>query len=671
MTSDPTRAAGERFDSWKAIADYLKRDVATVRRWEKEVGLPVHRVPGGPGRSVFAYRSEIDAWLARPQPEAPPAATLPATGRRRIPRPSWLALGATVFLTGAFGIIGPLDRTTAPSTVPPVDLVAQRLWAGDDVDASGSVSRDGRWLSYVDWRQTGNLMLRDLITADAVPLSHKKSWAESPEFSLGSAISSDGRRIAFGWMTATGTAELRLAEPSRAAIRTIYARPDLEGMWPFDWSPDGRHIVALLVENSARNHLALIEVTTGEAAVLKEFDWRTPERAFFSPSGEHVAYDVVLADDARDRDVVVLKIDGGQEIRPVLHPADDRVAGWTRSGSLLFTSDRSGAYALWQLAFDGARIGAVQLLKADVGRVSPLGVTNDGAIIYSVAARLRRLAMARLDPSTAMLIAPAQPTTVWLPPGIHEWRVAWAPGGRSLAVIPTRGGPRGSPVGLVIDVTTGDQRHVPLIFDSVAAFAWTADGLGLYVAGRRQGQRGLFHLNLADGSARALRTSESIGHVSVSPDGRILYLSVYGKDPGILRFEVATGAARWVYRGPTWDIAAGPDGRRLAMIAGRNPDLAVSLLSLDDGAIDTLYASRHDGLGALAWSADGTRLFFTTQTGDQLWSLSIRERRARPTGLAAADLTDVSIHADGSRVALTSGSIASEIWRLNGLAPGR
>ena len=32
-----------RLDSWKEIAVYLERTPATVRRWEKEEGLPVHR----------------------------------------------------------------------------------------------------------------------------------------------------------------------------------------------------------------------------------------------------------------------------------------------------------------------------------------------------------------------------------------------------------------------------------------------------------------------------------------------------------------------------------------------------------------------------------------------------------------------------------------------------
>lgn len=66
----------ERLDSWKAIAEYLQRDAATVRRWEQTLGLPVRRVAGGRGRSVFAYTAEIDAWLkARDTviPAPPPA----------------------------------------------------------------------------------------------------------------------------------------------------------------------------------------------------------------------------------------------------------------------------------------------------------------------------------------------------------------------------------------------------------------------------------------------------------------------------------------------------------------------------------------------------------------------------------------------------------------------
>jgi len=74
-----------RLDSWKEIALYLRRDVRTVRRWEKSQGLPVHRHQHQKAASVYAYRAELDAWwtaekerlsdLSAPDAGAGPAAT--------------------------------------------------------------------------------------------------------------------------------------------------------------------------------------------------------------------------------------------------------------------------------------------------------------------------------------------------------------------------------------------------------------------------------------------------------------------------------------------------------------------------------------------------------------------------------------------------------------------
>ncbi|NIM90596.1 MAG: hypothetical protein GTO17_06570 [Candidatus Aminicenantes bacterium] len=51
-------------DSWKDISKYLGRDIRTCYRWEKELGLPIHRIDDKSTRSkVFAYKSEIDQWL--------------------------------------------------------------------------------------------------------------------------------------------------------------------------------------------------------------------------------------------------------------------------------------------------------------------------------------------------------------------------------------------------------------------------------------------------------------------------------------------------------------------------------------------------------------------------------------------------------------------------------
>jgi len=54
---------GTRLDGWKEIAVYLDRGERTVKRWEKERGLPTHRIPGEGRPSVFAYTTELQEWI--------------------------------------------------------------------------------------------------------------------------------------------------------------------------------------------------------------------------------------------------------------------------------------------------------------------------------------------------------------------------------------------------------------------------------------------------------------------------------------------------------------------------------------------------------------------------------------------------------------------------------
>lgn len=56
---------GRRLESWGEIAAYLSRDVRTVQRWERNLGLPVHRLDVGKQGTVFAYTAELDQWLRR------------------------------------------------------------------------------------------------------------------------------------------------------------------------------------------------------------------------------------------------------------------------------------------------------------------------------------------------------------------------------------------------------------------------------------------------------------------------------------------------------------------------------------------------------------------------------------------------------------------------------
>jgi len=62
----------ERLQSWKEIGAYLKRDVRTVRRWEADEGLPVHRHGHKKLPSVYAYKPELDQWRGSREKELAP-----------------------------------------------------------------------------------------------------------------------------------------------------------------------------------------------------------------------------------------------------------------------------------------------------------------------------------------------------------------------------------------------------------------------------------------------------------------------------------------------------------------------------------------------------------------------------------------------------------------------
>jgi hypothetical protein len=149
MPENPS--AHGRLDSWKEIADYLKRDVRTVIRWEKEKRLPVHRVPGGLRQSVFAYANEIDDWLEKgamglalsPQQSANAASVIQepsalerqvgvATAPQARPRSTYLVLALGIGLVAV--ILGWLVFTThTVRSNPPlrIDFTANSIQAFD------------------------------------------------------------------------------------------------------------------------------------------------------------------------------------------------------------------------------------------------------------------------------------------------------------------------------------------------------------------------------------------------------------------------------------------------------------------------------------------------------------------------------------------------------------
>ena len=111
---------GDRLMGWKAIGNYVGRDARTARRWEAERGLPVHRVPGGGGASVWADSEALRLWLAGDGAEPPTTPPIASPTRLSLRRWVTAAIAAAIALTalavwnGRAGRSDPVAARSAP-----------------------------------------------------------------------------------------------------------------------------------------------------------------------------------------------------------------------------------------------------------------------------------------------------------------------------------------------------------------------------------------------------------------------------------------------------------------------------------------------------------------------------------------------------------------------------
>ncbi|UCC71898.1 MAG: PD40 domain-containing protein [Gemmatimonadota bacterium] len=580
----------------------------------------------------------------------------------------------------AAGIPGAV-AATALSEQDSTPIVVRRVWGGPQVDLEGGVSYDGRYLSFVDWYETGNLAVRDLKTGEVRRLTDRDPSGEGWEWAEGSKISPDGEHVTFSWYNSLETYEVRIVGTDGTGLRTIYRDESVEWVAPAAWSPDGEHILAHASRRGDTSQILLISVADGYARVLKTTGRRRPKQMSFSPDGRYVIYDLEVEEGSVNRDVYLIEIDGSHERPLVEHPANDFVLGWAPDGEhILFASGRMGTIGAWLLKVkDGKPDGSPRLVKPDMWRMTPLGFTRDGSYYYGVSTTMRNVYIATLDMSTGELLAAPAPVTRRMS-GKNTYP-AWSPNGRYLAyqsVREQRSGGTGFPLISIRSVETGEIRQFrPKHAKFVAPRLWSKDGQHIIGFGRDEEDRfGLFRVHVQTGEAEAFDNFWGVdiaGPLGLSPDGRSLYYKVWLEDgAGIAVRGLEGGSGRLLYR---WNrggrAALSPDASYLAFdeySEGRGM-LMVMPSSGEEPRVLVEFPPEGGGPGQIAWTPDGKSVVYRNDR--ELWCVGLDGGEARRLEFADGSMRHVRFHPDGRRIAYDAErGGGAEVWVMEDFLAG-
>jgi Tol biopolymer transport system component len=667
-------------DSWKAIAAHLKRDVRTVRRWEKLEGLPVRRHLHQSRSSVYAYPSEIDAWAASRQPRRQEI----SAWRRAAPS---IAFAAVLMLSLLLVADAPFSATALAQQQP--GMTSRRVWTGD---TSGTVSPDGRYISYSDWETSspvaewGTLRVRDIATGTDRALATRTGESRD-RHSYASAISRDGAQVAYDWCRrGDGDCEIRTVNLRGGSARRVFD----SGAYvePKDWSPDGKWIAVILANfDDHTTQIGLLAVQDGSLRVLKSVDWRGPNRVFFSPDSRNLGFDLPASDTSNERDVFVLAVDGSREVPAVVYPSRDTMMGWSPDGKhLLFASDRGGSIGLWALPFtEGKPGGAPVLVKANIGDAWSMGVTSAGALYMGVSAGDRDIQVSSIDLTRGTQIGPSvKPIQNFV--GSNRLPT-WSRDGKYLAYISTRGVPDGWVIG-IRSLETGEIQELRPRLLYPQGLSWAPDGRSFVLFARDlKGREGVFRVDAhtAEVVPIVVPVAERLSYEGFfwSPDGKRLY---YHSQAGtIYERDLTSGKEREVIRGPFGPISLSPDGRWIAASKRDSPNHlgAVVLIPVDGGEQRELLRLTEPqqwiNNTSMPWTPDGRAILVRKMLAaggetSELWLVPIADGLPRKLDFDANRVAPyapgrISLSPNGRQVAFVSGRWKSEVWVLEDFLP--
>jgi Tol biopolymer transport system component len=653
----------DRLDSWKKIASYLKRDVSTVQRWERREGMPVHRHLHDKLGSVFAFRSELDAWWQSRQAgleelaagdELPAPESQPDEPRRRRPKiglayltqPLSLAVIAAALLGGAlFWLV--LPRNDAWRS-PLANARFTRLSDFSGAEQAAALSRDGRQVAFLAERN-GHLD----VWGGVVGANHYRNLTEG---AVPNILNPALRVLDFSADSTLVTLWTRRADGSQPEDVNVLAvpvgggslRPYLPGAAEFAWSHDRR--------------LVYHTTAPGDPLFVREPGGGPDRRIYVAPAGVHCHFPMWSPDDAFIYFLRGLPPDDLDvwRIRPSGAGLERITAQQTRMAYPVMLDLRTVVYLATDADGSGPWMYAVDVERRLPHRISTglesytsLAASADGTRLVTTIATPRtslwRLSLGgegtapaasgpslvaangltpRFGPDLLLYVSSqggreglwslqqGAMRELWSSPHEHILGApALSPDGRSIAFAAHEG--ERSRLYLV----DPDGGHARVVSESLALrgnLAWAPDGRSLVSAVIRDGEPHVMRIPL-DGDAPLPLIAEYSLDPVWSPDGRFLLYS--GADVGTtfpLRAAAADGRP---YPLPSVMLTRGArrvaflrDPQRLVILRGEIGHKDLWLLDLNTGAQRPLAVLPPDFMvGDFDVSADGTEIVFDRQ----------------------------------------------------------
>lgn len=589
----------------------------------------------------------------------------------------------------------------------------QKIWDNLDVRLGNlsSVSPDGRYVSFTD-RHGGDLSILDLTTKkrrrltdnfsryevlekDLKKLSNKEkmSLIQKMKFATGSKWSPDGTKLVYGWVDYAGGGDLRIVRLDESQPHVLLRNEEFDFLSPLDWSSDGKHILAVFFNKDMKGQIALIKVTDGSVRVVKKFDVpvQNQGKSMLLPDGQYMVYDMAQEKSSSERDILLLSLYEGKEIRLVEHPADDFILGLSPDGKkLLFSSERRGTLDAWVLGIEGGQSqGEPKLVKKNLGEIGPIGFDRKGSFYYGMRNWVIDVFTATLDREKAIVqTPPAKATKSFEGTNLFP---AWSPDGKFLAFVSRR--LLGSDYSWFLriqSIETGEERELllPDLKNLRPTICWSPDGRSIVATGSDDsGREGIYEIDVNSGNLRMLKTFDSdtmkVRWPTWSPDKKKLFFKIQDneKSKGIwsrlMVYDTESGQVKELFQEKSWPtlMALSPDGQWLAF---QTLDLDTLLRSLNvmpsagGEPRKILTLGENEFIFTVAWMPDGESLVFAksnNQKKNSLWQISIEEGQSQKLGLEMQRLRLLSVHPDGQRIAFCSSQLSITLWVMENFLP--